>query len=254
MNNVDISNTSLLLTACLICISLAVGWYEKLKIDRSIIYAALRAVIQLVVVGYVLKYVFSVDNWFLTFTLMMIIIINASINAKNRSKGLKNGFIISLTAIFSSTVIVIGVITLSGAIKFVPSQVIPFTGMIASNSMVALGLCYRNMNTEFHDRRQQIIEKLALGADISTSCKDILRDSIKTGIQPTIDTAKTVGLVALPGMMSGLILAGVDPVHAIKYQIMVVFMLLGITAITTIIACYLGYHSFYNQRMQLIRF
>ncbi|MCF6515247.1 iron export ABC transporter permease subunit FetB [Lactobacillus sp. S2-2] len=254
MNNIDISNSSLFLTAGLIFISLAVGWYEKLKINKSIIYAALRAVVQLFVVGYVLKYVFAIDNWILTFTLMVIIIVNSSINASNRSDGLKNGLWISLAAISSSTIIVIGVITLSGAIKFVPSQVIPFTGMIASNSMVALGLCYRNMNAGFHDRRQQVMEKLALGADVSTSCKDILRDSIKTGLQPTIDTAKTVGLVALPGMMSGLILAGVDPVHAIKYQIMVIFMLLGITAITTIIACYLGYRSFYNSRMQLTRF
>ncbi len=94
---------------------------------------------------------------------------------------------------------------------------------------------------------------LALGASPMTASKGIIRDAIKTGLQPTIDTAKTVGLVALPGMMSGMIFAGADPVLAIKYQIMVTFMLLGITSISSMIGCYLGYQSFYNQRQQLIK-
>lgn len=150
-----------------------------------------------------------------------------------------------------STYTTLGVLVLTGAIKFVPSQIIPISGMIASNSMVAIGLCYRSLDTQFHDQRQQVLEKLALGADLKTASLPILRRSIKTAMQPTIDSAKTVGLVSLPGMMSGLIFAGVDPVHAIKYQIMVTFMLLSATSLGSMIAGYSSYRNYYNQRQQL---
>lgn len=251
MPNLIVSNQALALTGLLVLIALFVGWKEKLGIDKSIIIATIRCVVQLFVVGYVLRFVFRINNLFLTIALILIILFNAAYNAKGRSNGMEHALPISIIALGSSTLVVIAVLVFAGAIKFIPSQVVPITGMVASNSMVALGLCYRSMNSMFKDRRQQIIEKLALGADVKTSCSDIVRDSIKTGMQPTIDTAMTVGLVSLPGMMAGLIFAGVDPVKAIKYQIMVTFMLLGITAVSSIIACYMGYHSFYNKNDQL---
>lgn len=89
--------------------------------------------------------------------------------------------------------------------------------MIASNSMVAIGLCYREMNSLFRDQRQQVLEKLALGAPVKLASASIVRQAIRTAMHPTIDSAKTVGLVSLPGMMSGLIFAGASPIFAIKY-------------------------------------
>jgi putative ABC transport system permease protein len=82
---------------------------------------------------------------------------------------------------------------------------IPISGMIASNSMVAIGLAYRSLNSQFHDQRQGVLERLALGADLLDASIAIVREAIRTGMSPTIDSAKTVGLVSLPGMMSGLI-------------------------------------------------
>ena len=96
-----------------------------------------------------------------------------------------------------------------------------------------------------------MLEKLALGAPVKLASLPILQESIKTAMQPTIDSAKTVGLVSLPGMMSGLIFAGVDPVHAIKYQIMVTFMLLSTTSLGAIIAGYKAYKNYFNHYLQL---
>lgn len=127
-------------------------------------------------------------------------------------------------------------------------QVIPITGMIAGNEMVAVGLCYKSLNESFHDLRQSILEKIALGSDIKTASMPILRRSIKTAMQPTIDSAKTVGLVNLPGMMSGLIFAGVNPIYA---KIMITFMLLSATSLGAVIAGYLAYRNYFNERMQL---
>lgn len=249
--NLDVNNWSLTLALLLVMIALWIGYREKLVIDREIIIGVIRAVIQLFVVGYLLKYIFKVNNVFLTFAMLLIIIFNASWNAQKRSNGMTNALVISFVAILVSTGVTLGVLILSGAIKLIPSQVIPISGMIASNSMVAIGLSYRSMNTQFRDQRQSVLERLALGGSLRDASIGILRESIKTGMAPTIDSAKTVGIVSLPGMMSGLIFAGVDPVHAIKYQIMVTFMLLSATSLGSVIACYMAYRNFYNTRKQL---
>lgn len=82
------------------------------------------------------------------------------------------------------------VLVASGSIRFIPSQIVPISGMIASNSMVAIGLCYRNLNTLFKNQRQQVLEKLALGASMKQASLPLLHASIKTAMQPTIDSAK----------------------------------------------------------------
>lgn len=250
--NLAVSNTTLIFAAMLVLVSLYIGYREKLGVDKDIIIGVIRAIIQLVLVGYLLKYVFRVNNEWLTLAMMLIIVFNAAYNANKRAAGIPHALPISLLAILSSTGLTLAVLVFSGSIRFIPSQMIPISGMIASNSMVAIGLCYRNMNSSFRDRRQQVIERLALGADVRLASIDIVRESIRTGMAPTIDSAKMVGIVSLPGMMSGLIFAGVDPVRAIKYQILVTFMLLSATSIGSVIACYLAYQQFYNQDKQLI--
>lgn len=250
--NLSVNNISLLFAGILVVVSLIISYKEKLGFTKDIIISVVRAIIQLVLVGYVLNYIFHINNIFLTISMCAIIIINASLNAKKRSRQIKRGFFNSLIAITCSTGITIGVLILTGAIRFIPSQIVPISGMIASNSMIAIGLCYRSLDRLFLDQRQAVLEKLALGADIKQASMSIIRESIKTGVAPTIDSAKTVGIVSLPGMMSGLIFAGVDPIHAIKYQIMVTFMLLSATSIGSVMATYLAYKSYYNDRMQLI--
>lgn len=249
--NLAVNNTPLFLAAMLVLVALGISLWQKLGLDRDIVIGVVRAVVQLFIVGYLLKYIFRVNNLWLTLAMMGFIIFNAAWNAKKRGPGIDHALTISLLAIFVSTGVTLGVLVLSGAIKFVPSQMIPISGMIASYSMVAIGLAYRSLNSQFHDQRQGVLERLALGAGLLDASIAIVREAIRTGMSPTIDSAKTVGLVSLPGMMSGLILAGVDPVRAIKYQIMVTFMLLSATSLGPIIACYLAYRNFYNEQKQL---
>lgn len=251
MNNVNVSNLSLFLALALVLIAVFISSKEKLGLSKDIILSVFRTVIQLIVVGFILKYIFQVNNVFLTLIMILIIMFNASLQASKRNPSEQKKFSHSFLAIFLSTSVTLAVLVLSGAIKFVPSQMIPISGMIASNSMVAIGLCYRQMNTQFIDQRQQILEKLALGATMKQASLTILRQSIRTAMQPTIDSAKTVGLVSLPGMMSGLIFAGVDPVYAIKYQIMVMFMLLSATSLGAVIGGYFAYQDYFNSRSQI---
>ncbi len=249
--NLAVNGLSLTFAVSLVFVALIISFHEKIGLEKDMLISVGRAIVQLIIVGYLLKFIFQINHVWITLAMMLIIIFNAAANARKRASTLRHAFGISLIAILTSTGVTLGLLVLSGAIKFVPSQIIPITGMIASNSMVAIGLSYRSMLTQFKDR-QAVLERLALGASLKQASIAIVRESIKTGMSPTIDSAKTVGLVSLPGMMSGLIFAGVDPVKAIMYQILVTFMLLSATSLGSVIACYLAYHSFYNDREQLI--
>ena len=154
MNSVDISYLSLFLALSLVMVAVAISSRKKLGLTREIITSVLRTVVQLTVVGYLLYYIFDVDNAFLTLAMVLIIVYNASRQADKRNPNQKKRFYQSFLAIFLATGLTLTVLILSGAIQFLPSQIIPITGMIASNSMVAIGLCYREMNSLFRDQRQ----------------------------------------------------------------------------------------------------
>lgn len=247
-----ISITSLLISSSLVLVTLFFSYWQKLKLENEVIIGVVRAIVQLVIVGYILEYVFGFKNPVFTTLLLLFMIFNAAYNAAKRGKAIKKGLMISFLSITVGTLVTLAILILSKTIHYEPYQIIPVSGMIIGNAMVALGLCYKQIAADFKNKREEVETKLSLGADILPSSIEIIRDSIKTGMLPTIDSAKTLGIVSLPGMMTGLILAGSSPMEAIKYQIMVTFMLLSTTSISSFIACYLSYRSFFNSRKQLI--
>lgn len=251
MNGANISINSLMIASLLVIVSLLFSYFQKLKLEKETLISVIRAIVQLIAVGYILEFIFGLNNPAFTTLLVLIMTFNAAYNASKRGKGIKNGLFISFASIAMGAGLTLCVLVMSGAIKYQPNQIIPISGMIISNAMVALGLCYRQLSANFKSRRDEVETKLALGAGVLPSSIEIIRDSIRTGMIPTIDSAKTLGIVSLPGMMTGLILAGTSPVEAIRYQIMVTFMLLSTTAISSFMACYLSYKGFFNSRMQL---
>lgn len=251
MNQLIVNPSTLIFALALVALAFLISLKEKIGLQKDLVVGVIRAVIQLTIVGYVLTYIISVNRIWLTLLMVAIIVFNAAWNARGRARGIPHAFVISLLAITVATGVTIGLLLLAKAIAFVPSQIVPISGMIASNAMVAIGLAYRSLNGQFHDKRQELLERLALGANRYQTAINVVREAIRTGMSPTIDSAKTVGIVSLPGMMSGLIFAGVDPTKAIMYQIMVTFMLMAATSIGSTIACYLAYPQFFNANMQL---
>lgn len=247
----DISTTSLVIAGLLVVIALVFSYWQKLKLEKDIVVSMVRAVLQLVAVGFVLEWVFGMDSPWFTTLLLLFMIANAAQNAAKRGKGIERIFRISFLAIVIGAAITLAVLILTGIVQYIPQHMIPIGGMIIGNAMIAIGLSYKNLQASFVDQRSKVEAKLALGAETSLASAEIIRDSIRTGMIPTIDSAKTLGIVSLPGMMTGLILAGISPLVAIKYQIMVTFMLLSTTAIASFIACYLAYRGFFNERKQL---
>ena len=202
MNGHNITNESLALSMVLVLVAIVVSYREKLALEKDIIWSICRAIVQLIIVGYVLKYIFNVNHAVLTLLMVLFICFNAAWNAKKRSKYIDKAFVSSFIAITTGAGLTRRCWS-SGSIAFVPMQVIPIAGMVAGNAMVAVGLCYNNMGQRFNSEQQQIQEKLSLGATPKMASARLIRDSIRASLIPTVDSAKTVGLVSLPGMMSG---------------------------------------------------
>lgn len=242
---------ALILSSVLVIIPIMISYKEKLELNRDIIVSILRAVIQLLVIGYVLDFIFGLEKLIYTVVLVLVMIFNASINTKKKGFIIENQVLISFISIFIGTAVTLGILIGSKSIGYTPNEVIPVAGMIISNSMVAIGLSYRNLINNFKNNSIAVEVKLSLGANIKEASEEIIRESIKVSIMPTIDSAKTLGIVSLPGMMTGLILAGSSPLVAVKFQIMVTFMILSSSSIATIIATYLSYKKFFNDRKQL---
>ena len=243
---------SLVLASILMIIPIYISNKEKLGLEKDIIVSIVRAIVQLVAIGFILKYIFAINNTLITILLILVMIINASINTKKSGKNINHRVKISFLALLISSSVTLLVLVASKAITFTPDNIIPVAGMIISNSMVAIGLTYRTLTSSFNERRAEIETKLSLGADIKKSSRAILRKTVKLALAPNIDSAKTLGIVSLPGMMTGLILGGASPITAIKFQIIVTFMMMSGSSLAIIISTYIAYKSFFNKRSQLI--
>lgn len=247
-----LSNESLLMATVLIAVAVIVSYQQKMRLELEILHSALRAVVQLVVVGYVLHFIFGADHPLFTGGVLLVMLISAAINGGKRGAGIKHASWIAGASIGIGAVLTLGVLLSANVLSFTPYQMIPVGGMVMSGAMVAVGLCFRQITTTFKSRQQEIQIKLALGATPMQACKAILRAALIFSLQPTIDSAKTLGIVSLPGMMTGLILAGMSLMEAIKYQIIVIFMSFSTISIAIAIAGYLSCRQFFNTKEQLI--
>lgn len=247
------STTALALTGLLLLFPIIVSYKEKLHIIKDLLIATVRAIIQLIILGFLLHFIFGVNQTWLLIVFVLVIIINASWNTISRaSPVMHHVFWISFVAIFVGVALPLVGVVLTGAIEFKPNEVIPIAGMLGSNGLIAINLAYQNLDREFVKEMSQIESKLALGANPKLSSEETIRNSVKTAIVPTIDSVKTYGIVSIPGMMTGLIIGGVEPLQAVRFQLMVVFIHTTATIMSALIATYLSYKQFFNHRDQLI--
>lgn len=247
------SNTALGLTALLLVIPIIISYKEGLHIIKDLIVATLRAVIQLIILEFLLHYIFKINDKWLLVLCVFVIIVNASWNTISRSSPVMHHvFLISFVAIFVGTALPLAGTIATGAIQFTANEVIPIGGMLANNGLIAINLAYQNLDRAFVQDGTNIESKLSLAATPKLASKGAIRESIRLAIVPTIDSVKTYGLVSIPGMMTGLIIGGVPPLQAIKFQLLVVFIHTTATIMSALIATYLSYGQFFNARHQLV--
>ncbi|HCZ1887332.1 TPA: iron export ABC transporter permease subunit FetB [Staphylococcus aureus] len=247
------SNTALGLTALLLVIPIIISYKEGLHIIKDLIVATLRAVVQLIILGFLLHYIFKINDKWLLVLCVFVIIVNASWNTISRSSPVMHHvFLVSFVAIFVGTALPLAGTIVTGAIQFTANEVIPIGGMLANNGLIAINLAYQNLDRTFVQDGTNIESKLSLAATPKLASKGAIRESIRLAIVPTIDSVKTYGLVSIPGMMTGLIIGGVPPLQAIKFQLLVVFIHTTATIMSALIATYLSYGQFFNARHQLV--
>ncbi|WP_186578804.1 ABC transporter permease [Aquibacillus kalidii] len=225
----------------------------KLGLEKDTTIAAVRSIIQLLAVGYLLHFVFETENIVFIFLMVLLMIGAATQNARRKGKAIKG-----ITWKLFLTFLFIEILTQSIllGLSIIPSTaqyIIPISGMIIGNSMVLSILFLNRFISEVKDHVEQTELILSLGGTPKQAIHTQLVQSIKSSTIPTIESQKTIGLVQLPGMMSGQIIAGADPVQAVQFQLLILFILLTTAVITSIMLGYLSYPSLFNNRMQLLK-
>jgi len=242
----------LLLSAVFVLIAAGVSRWQQADLERDLAIATVRSFVQLILIGYALELVFNQDNPLFTIAILLIMVTIAGRTTAARLKSLPAAGQIGTVSIATGTFLTLGLLLLLGVFQFVPQDVIPIGGMIVGSAMSVATLVMTRLNDDFGAQRLTIESKLALGATSREASLTQFRRAIRSAMIPIIDTTKTVGLIKLPGAMTGMILAGASPLEAVRLQIIVMYMLVGASAFTGLTAAFLTYRQFFTIDHQFV--
>ncbi len=252
----NLSLFDVLLASMMMFIALGISWGLKLSLGKTLIIAALRTTIQLSLVGLVLAWVFAGSSAWQVLSMLTLMTLIASFAAKNRIKrpyqGLLFDTIISLSVATTVVTLLAIIVVLKVSPWHTPQFIIPILGLILGNSLTAISLTSNELINNIHDKRSQITTLLALSATPYEATYALIKSGIINGMTPTINSMMIVGLVSLPGMMTGQILAGIEPTGAVRYQIVTMFFICTGSMLSCTISSLLIIRHFFNKRGQLI--
>lgn len=203
--------TALSLTLIFVLIPLLLSKVLKLGLEKDTMIATIRSIIQLLAVGYILKFVFETGSIIYILLMVALMIFTATLNARKKGAGIRG-----ITWKIASTLVVVEVVTQGvllgfGIIPATAQYIIPISGMLIGNSMVLSILFLNRFTAEITSHQDEIELILSLGGTPKQAIHRQLISAIKASMIPTIESQKTIGLVQLPGMMSGQIIGGADP-------------------------------------------
>ncbi|AXI07841.1 iron export ABC transporter permease subunit FetB [Oceanobacillus sp. 143] len=225
----------------------------NLELEKDTVIATVRSIIQLLIVGYILQFVFDSENIIYTVLMIALMIGAATQNARKKGAAIK-GITWKLIVTFVFVEILTQGILLGFHITPAEAQyIIPISGMMIGNSMVLSILFLNRFTAEINAHQDEIELILSLGGTPKQAIHSQLIASIKASTIPTIESQKTIGLVQLPGMMSGQIIAGADPVQAVQFQLLILFLLLTTVVVTSVLLGFLSYPTLFNKQMQLLK-
>ena len=247
-----------LIPAAALLLTLAVLTFVlQLGVGKQLIIAGVRTIVQLSLIGFVLRWVFANSNfWFVS--LMAVVMLTAAgreaaSRQKRRFSGLW-GFSFGISAMFLSSftiTLMALVFIINNDPWYLPQYSIPILGMMLGNTMNGISLGLDRLTTTAWQQRAIIEGRLMLGQTWTEAINDIRKESIRSSIIPTVNMMAIAGLVSLPGMMTGQILAGNAPVEAVKYQILIMFMIAAGTGFGSLTAVYLASRRLFDDRHRL---
>jgi putative ABC transport system permease protein len=242
---------TVLLSFSFVIIALFLSTAFKLGLGRDLMITSIRATIQLLVIGYILKAVFGFHNPLVIIVMLLLMITVAAKNAAKRGEGLPYIFWKIFLTISIVEIITQAFLLGLHIVPATPQYIISISGMIIGNSMVIANLFLNRLKGELEMRKEEVLLILSLGGSTKQSIYPILKQSIRSSLIPTIESQRTIGLVQLPGMMTGQIVAGADPIQAVRFQLLIVFMIMSAASLTSIILGFLTYPGLFNKHQQL---
>jgi putative ABC transport system permease protein len=226
---IQLSPFQLLLALGMIVMAIALSIWQRLGLEWNLAIGAGRTILQLLAVGYVLAIVFTLRNPWAVLAILLVMLSVATVVARNRiSKKLP--FLIPVIggALFVSTAITLGYVNfvvLRPAVWYEPQYVIPIAGMLMGNAMNAGAIAGERFVSAITQNRLAIETHLCLGAMPRQAIAAYRQEAIKAGLIPIINAMTVVGIVTLPGIITGQLLSGIDPLNAAFYQMLIMFML-----------------------------
>lgn len=234
MPETDVDELDLVISLTLVAVAAALSAWARLGLEAEIAWAAVRAIVQLLAVGAVLAVIIGGDEplvWSWIWVASMAVV--AADVVRRRAPEVPGIFFLAAAAFTASAAVTLGVLFGLGVFPLESRTVVPLAGLMVGNTMQATVLVARRVVEEVRDKREEVEARLALGYSSSEAARPYVRQAVRTALIPQIESTRTVGLIALPGAMTGLILAGVDPVDAVLVQIVVMFLVLAAAATTS---------------------
>ena len=241
----------LAIAAALILVNVGLSLALRLDLARKWLVAGLRTVVQLLLIGYILEWVFAVNRWYVVVLLMAVMTLIAGHVSSGRSALKYPGMAIDgLISVWISA----WLMTAFGMFAVMrmdpwydPTFAIPLLGIILGNVLTGVALGLERVTDELQTRRDQIEMLLGLGATRWEAFRMAARPAVVAALIPVINALSVVGIVSLPGVMTGQVLAGVSPEQAIRYQIVIMFLIAAASALGTVLAVLLAYRRLFDR-------
>lgn len=254
---IQLTATDLSLAALLVLATALLSWRLGLGLERTLLVAAARTVLQLLLVGLVLRALFGTSHWgwVALMAVFMVTVAGREVMARQHRR-LSGwwGFGVGYSAMFVSSfaVAVLALTVIVGPEPWYhPQYAIPLLGMLLGNTMTGIALAQDRLTEAAWQQREVIEARLLLGHDWRDAVAGLRTQSLRSGMMPTINAMAAAGLVSLPGMMTGQILSGTPPVEAVKYQILIMFLITAGTAFGTTGAVWLTARRLFDGRERL---
>jgi putative ABC transport system permease protein len=257
MGVIALSPWDLALASTMVLLLAYISRRMQFGIDKSLLISALRTTVQLVLIGFVLKVLF--DNatlvWVGLLAISMLLIAGREVMARQERRfigwwGYGVGTLSMFISSFTVTVIALSVL-IQPEPWYLPQYAIPLLGMLLGNTMNGIALGLDRLTATAWQQRQVIEARLMLGQTAAEAIAEIRRESIRVGLVPIVNAMAAAGVISLPGMMTGQILAGAPPLEAVKYQILIMFMIAAGTGFGTLGAVWLGSQRLFDERERL---
>lgn len=238
----------------LVLVGLAVGisYWQRIGLEKDMLVAVVRAFVQLIAIGYALTFIFNQEGLFFILLVVAVMVGIAGYTAGQRGQHVPRSKIVATISVSAGAMVTLGLLIVLDVFPFEPRFIIPIAGMIVGNSMTVTGLVMSRLRDDLKLQKAQIEAALALGATRRQAANRQMRRALTTGMTPMVDNTKTVGLISLPGAMTGMILAGASPLEAVQLQIIVMYMLMGAAAFSGLTATFLTYRQFFTPAHQLV--